>query len=108
MQNQLRMFILATTMTAAGTAFAQNINPQLADPSFNSWMTTHKGNITKQEYMDEAGRRWDRMDNSGQGLTPAEIDSMYGRAPTPNMVKRSTNKTNPTGTESAGQNSGGK
>jgi hypothetical protein len=53
------------------------------DPStFSNWSTdysrTHHGRISRQAYMDEAGRRWDAADKNRQGLTTAEIDHMYG------------------------------
>lgn len=53
------------------------------DPSsFSSWADSyshnHHGRISRQAYMEEAGRRWDSMDRNGKGLTTAEIDRIYG------------------------------
>ena len=77
----------------------------------SDYSRTNHGYISRRAYMDEMGRRWDAMDRSQQGLTMDQIDSMYGYTnsqPSPGMVKRQTNATNPSGTEPKGQNSGGK
>jgi hypothetical protein len=101
---------------SVGTAHAQadNTNSKTA-PRFNTWMTDYSkannGRISRQAYMDEAGKRWDAMDTSKQGLTETQINQMYGYnsgAATPAMVKRGNSGTNPTGTEPKGENSGGK
>lgn len=90
---------------------ADNTNSKV-DPAFSTWMQgyakANNGRISRQAYMDEAGRRWDAMDREHRGLTTQEINSMYGYGPTPGRVKTGTNRTNPTGTEAKGQNSGGK
>jgi len=60
--------------TAPGTPGSQG--------SFSGWMTDYskanQGRISRQAYMDEAGRRWDSADKNNQGLTNAEINRMYG------------------------------
>ena len=90
-------------------AFAQadNTNSK-TDPSMSGWVHNHKGNITRQEYMDEMGRRWDAMDAQKQGLSPSQVNGMYGQQPDPTKVMKGNNRTNPTGNEPKGQNSGGK
>ena len=104
---------VALTLCASGAAFAQadNTNSK-TDPSFHSWMhdysRSHHDRISREAYMAEAGRRWDLMDREHRGLTAEQIDSMYGAAATPNRVNRGSSRTNPTGTELNGQNSGGK
>ena len=104
---------VAVALCASGTAFAQadNTNSR-TDPSFHSWMhdysRAHNERISREAYMAEAGRRWDMMDREHRGLTTQQIDSMYGTVATPNMVNGGSNRTNPTGTELKGQNSGGK
>ena len=104
-----RFFATALTgLFLAGSAVAQTANAQVADPSFDAWVRSQKGPITKEQYMQEAGRRWDAMDTDKRGLTPNQINQMYAAQPTPNMVKKGNNMTNPTGTETKGQNSGGK
>jgi hypothetical protein len=109
--NIFRICALAGALASA-PAFAQadNTNSKV-DPAMSTWMSSHQGRISRQEYMDEVGRRWDRMDTNRQGLTYDEIRMGYGYgsgAPTPNRVKKGNNMTNPTGTEPKGQNSGGK
>jgi hypothetical protein len=81
--------------------------------SYQDWLMkqsqTNHGYISRQAYMDEMGRRWDAMDADQHGLTPAQINSMYGiTAPSPGEVKAPGPHTNPTGTEATGENSGGK
>ena len=77
--------------------------------SYQSWMHDssmhNKGYISRQEYMDEMGRRWDAMDKDQKGLTSDQINSMYG-APSHTVVKKGTSITNPTGTERKGQSGG--
>jgi hypothetical protein len=38
----------------------------------------HDGRVSRQAYMDEAGKRWDAADKSNQGLTSDQINGMYG------------------------------
>jgi hypothetical protein len=51
--------------------------------SLDAWMnrhaTEHQGRVSRQAYMDEMARRWDSLDRSKQGLTPAEISRLTGR-----------------------------
>ena len=50
--------------------------------SFSGWANdyskAHQGRISRQAYMDEAGRRWDALDKNNQGLTTSEISRMNG------------------------------
>jgi hypothetical protein len=103
----LSAFIVATTLIAGPVlAQADNTNSRTA-PRFSTWMQdyskSNNGRISRQAYMDEAGRRWDAMDRNHQGLTTDEINSMYGYGPTHDRVTRGTQTTNPTGTEMKGQ-----
>jgi len=91
---------------------ADNTNSEIAPQgSYQDWLSeqsqTNHGYISRREYMDEMGRRWDRLDREHRGLTPDQIDSMY-EAPSPGEVKAPGPHSNPTGTEREGQNSGGK
>lgn len=97
---------------AQGTADSTNskTGPSV---SYQDWLAhqseMNHGYITRREYMDEMGRRWDAMDAGHRGLTRDQIDSMYGTsAASPGEVKAPARNTNPTGTEMRGQNSGGK
>ncbi|MEO6929161.1 MAG: hypothetical protein ABI190_08345 [Casimicrobiaceae bacterium] len=112
------MTTILSTLAVAGAlvaapAMAQpdNTNSRTA-PHFNTWMhdysKTNHGRISREAYMNEAGRRWDMMDAKHEGLTTDQINSMYGYGPTPNRVNKGGKMTNPTGTELQGQNSGGK
>lgn len=101
------------SLTAGAQGAADNTNSRTApgSPTFQNWMNeqsrSNQGYISRDAYMQEAGRRWDQMDTSRRGLTADQINSMYGPAPTPGQVNPSTPRTNPTGTEPKGQNSGG-
>jgi hypothetical protein len=102
----------ATALIASpAMAQADNTNSK-TDPSFHSWMQnyskTNKGRISRQAYMDEAGRRWDMMDKNNEGLTMSQINGIYGSQPNPTRVMKGNSATNPTGNEMKGQNSGGK
>jgi len=67
--------------TTAGTQ-GQSFDKTGAESGWNSWYDAqakrNNGRISRQAYMDEVGRRWDSMDSSKQGLTPAEVSRMYG------------------------------
>ncbi|MEP6941306.1 MAG: hypothetical protein ABI981_00110 [Betaproteobacteria bacterium] len=84
---------VATTVSAQTTtptpAVGMN-NPAAPDNNmkatgpntFSGWMTdyskAHNGRISRQAYMDEAGKRWDSADKTNQGLTSDQIYGMYG------------------------------
>jgi hypothetical protein len=105
--------VLATPAMAQADNTDSRIAPATPAP-FKSWMSTYShsndGRISRQAYMDEAGRRWDAMDRDQRGLTPDQINRMYGYgsggAPTPNRVKKGNSTTNPTGTELKGESGG--
>ena len=48
----------------------------------DSWATDYaarnNGRISRKAYLDEMGRRWDAMDRSQQGLTPADVSRLTG------------------------------
>ena len=52
------------------------------DKSFSAWLHEHslrnKGRVSRSDYMTEMSRRWDAADASRQGLTPEEINRIYG------------------------------
>lgn len=64
------------------TAPDNNMKATAPNNSMSGWMTdyskAHQGRISRQAYMDEAGRRWDAADKNNQGLTSDEINRMYG------------------------------
>jgi hypothetical protein len=103
--------VVSAFVAAPVMAQADNTNSKV-DPAFGTWMqgysSAHSGRISREAYMNEAGRRWDEMDREHRGLTTEQINSMYGYGASPGRVKAATPGTNPTGTESKGQNSGGK
>jgi hypothetical protein len=59
-----------------------NMKATAPNSSFSGWMTdyskAHQGRISRQAYMDEAGRRWDAADKNNQGLTSDDINRTYG------------------------------
>ena len=119
--NASKAFVSAAALSlllGVGNAHAQGAaddTNSMSGPvvSYQDWLTrqsqTEHGYISRRAYMDEMGRRWDARDTTRHGLTPAQINSMYGNpAPSPGEVNPAGPNTNPTGTESRGQNSGGK
>jgi len=49
---------------------------------FDTWMhdysAKHNGRITREEYLDQMGERWDRLDAQHRGyLTPGEARGIY-------------------------------
>jgi len=44
----------------------------------NEYSKANPGRMSRQVYMDEAGRRWDAMDTNRQGLTSEEVGRMNG------------------------------
>jgi hypothetical protein len=44
----------------------------------NEYSRTNPGRMSRQVYMDEAGRRWDAMDTNRQGLTSEQLGAMNG------------------------------
>ena len=57
--------------------------------TFQQWLNTragtNKGRVSRQIYMEEAGRRWDTMDKDKSGLTTDQIHGMYGSGPAAQM-----------------------
>lgn len=64
------------------TAPDNNMKATAPNNSLSGWMTdyskAHQGRISRQAYMDEAGRRWDAADKNSQGLTSDQINGIYG------------------------------
>ncbi|HEX6792743.1 MAG TPA: hypothetical protein VF304_02730 [Casimicrobiaceae bacterium] len=55
-------------------------------PNMDTWMndyaTAHNGRISREEFMDQMGRRWDRYDTQRNGyLTPEQARGIYSDAP---------------------------
>jgi hypothetical protein len=100
-----------SVFSASAMAQADNSNSVIdpASPSYHTWMhdssMKNHGYISRQEYMDEMGRRWDRMDRDHRGLTTAQIDSLYAE-PSHTRVKKGNSQTNPAGTELKGESGG--
>ena len=112
----MRKLLLATSIAAllassGALAQADNTNSKEAPAvtSYQNWMhdssAKKHGYISRQEYMDEMGRRWDAMDKDKRGLTTAQINSMY-ITPSHTTVQQGNSITNPTGTERKGQSGG--
>ena len=73
----------SSSNTARGAADNTNSRARTGDADMNAWATRwakdNQGRISRQAYMDEMGRRWDSMDRSSQGLTPAEVSRLTGK-----------------------------
>ena len=67
----------STGMTTRAAAGGQSFD-KTGDSWATDYATKNNGRISRKAYMDEMGRRWDSMDKSQQGLTPADVSRMYG------------------------------
>ena len=68
----------ASAQTASGSDSSGGGGTTASSGTFQGWLNKHKsGRITRQEYMEEVGRRWDTMDRTRQGLTYDEINRLY-------------------------------
>jgi hypothetical protein len=78
----LQTLAVATAVGMVSPVYAQADNTN--SKSFPGWMSdyskTNEGRISRQAYMDEAGRRWDAMDRTNRGLTLDEVNRAYGYA----------------------------
>ena len=83
--NTYRKTMMAIAMAAfsVGCAYAQSGDgggETNSTTTFQDWLnikSSKSARISRQEYMDEAARRWDMMDKTKQGLTLAEIRGVY-------------------------------
>jgi hypothetical protein len=80
----LALALSVGSVYAQGTAGGQGGGSTADKPetnTFQSWLNTHSaknnGRVSRQVYMDEAGRRWDSMDQNKVGLTTEEINRIY-------------------------------
>jgi hypothetical protein len=48
---------------------------------------TQNGYITRDQYMQEAGRRWDMADKSRKGLTVDQVNNIYGYGSAASITK---------------------
>jgi hypothetical protein len=75
----------ATGTMNSPTAPDNTMKATAPNSSFSGWMTdyskAHDGRVSRQAYMDEAGKRWDAADRNNQGLTSDQINGMYGYGP---------------------------
>ena len=83
MKQAILVGALALFATGSALGQADNTNSKMAPAgTFSNWMTDqskmHDGYITRDQYMQEAGRRWDLADKNRKGLTPAELNQIYG------------------------------
>lgn len=70
---------------ASGSAATSSGTDRLAttnSENFNQWMSDyaaqHNGQITRQQFLDEMGNRWDVVDTQRQGyLTPGEVREIF-------------------------------
>ena len=79
----------AMAMGLPGVAFGQadNTNSLIAPapaPSYSqrdqySYSQSDRYNVSRQAYMEEAGRRWDAAAGIGQSLPTYESERLYGR-----------------------------
>ena len=90
MMSKLKTKVFLAAVLFAGTtslalAQADNTNSKIAPANFSGWMTDYSkannGRISRDAYMQEAGRRWDAMDANRQGLTVDQINQLYGYRP---------------------------
>lgn len=71
---------LGQTPETAGVGGNDKSPNQDLDLWMNDYATSHNGRITRQEFLDQMGNRWDRIDAQRQGyLTPDQARGVYGR-----------------------------
>lgn len=75
--------LLAVGASSAVFAQADNSNSKVAPATgFTGWINdysrTNQGRISRDAYMQEAGRRWDAMDKDRKGLSAEQINDIYG------------------------------
>jgi Spy/CpxP family protein refolding chaperone len=92
--------LLVAGMSSAAYAQADNSNSKVAPAaSFSGWMTdyskTNQGRISREAYMQESGRRWDAMDKEQKGLTPDQVNTIYGYPSAGAMPNTKDNMTSP-------------
>ena len=105
-QQWMKIAALASAIGITGTAFATDTsqmkatdattsplgqtpetaavggNDQTERQNFDNWMNTyataHNGRITREEFMDQMGRRWDTLDAQRSGaMTPDQARRIY-------------------------------
>jgi hypothetical protein len=86
--SQFLVAALAATTMSVAFAQADNSNSKVSPKgNFSNWMMeqskTNQGRISRDAYMQEAGRRWDELDRNRQGLTVHQLNEVYGYAPAP-------------------------
>lgn len=86
--SQILVAALAATMMSVAFAQADNSNSKVSPKgNFSNWMMeqskVNQGRISRDAYMEEAGRRWDALDRDRQGLTIHQLNEAYGYAPSP-------------------------
>lgn len=71
---------LGKTPETAGTGGNdQSMRLPNMDTWMNSYAASHNGRITREEFMDQMGNRWDMRDAQRRGyLTPDEARGIYG------------------------------
>ncbi|MGE5104039.1 MAG: hypothetical protein ACM3NZ_04810 [Betaproteobacteria bacterium] len=76
----------ATTDSAANDRGASASGTASGSANFDAWANDyaarHDGHITRQQFLDEIGSRFDRLDSQHQGhLTPYEVEEIFIFAP---------------------------
>jgi len=72
-------------LSGTGSSTTAGTNDRLGttnSDNFNAWMSdyasTHNGRISRQEFLDQMGNRWDVIDAQRQGyLTPDQARGIY-------------------------------
>jgi hypothetical protein len=63
-----------------GSERMDNTNPAPLDTWMQDYAATHEGRITRREFLDQMGNRWDTLDAQHHGyLTPDEARGIYSQ-----------------------------
>jgi hypothetical protein len=77
----LALALSVGSVCAQSAGGAEGGGPTFSKDNFQSWLNDHSaknnGRISRQDYMKESSRRWDKMDTTKRGLTTDQINDMY-------------------------------
>ena len=72
-----------TAKSVGGSERMDNSSPGGMDAWMTDHAAAHNGRVTRKEFLDQMGNRWDMMDAQRRGyLTPEQARGIYGSGPT--------------------------
>ena len=83
----------ANTPRAGG---ANNTNSRSVDSWMNDYAAAHNGRVTREDFLNEMGERWDAIDTQKRGyLSPSEARAVFGAHPGEPLAKNGAAPTQP-------------